>query len=115
MQLYSSADDGQYTGEKIPISIDGRDYTAKSGEIIHIHSGESITLMPGQYHKFWAEEGTGKILLGEISTVNDDREDNHFHDYGGRLPDIIEDEKPRHLIFNDYHYLNLTWPGAWTG
>jgi D-lyxose ketol-isomerase len=102
IQLFQSNEEGAYTDEAVEIRMDGRQYTAKSGEIVRICPGESITLMPGQYHRFWGEPGTGKILLGEVSTVNDDRVDNHFYDMSVRLPDIEEDVPPKYLIFNDY-------------
>jgi D-lyxose ketol-isomerase len=58
----------------------------------------SITLLPGQYHEFWAEPGSGKVLLGEISSVNDDNTDNRFYEPLGRFPEIEEDE-PRFFCF----------------
>ncbi len=67
-----------------------------------IARGQSITLVPGQYHKFWGEAGTGTVLLGEVSTVGDDRVDNRFYEATGRLPEIVEDKKPKHLLFKDY-------------
>jgi D-lyxose ketol-isomerase len=105
VQLYNSLPDGEYADTPVEITTDGHRFQVEAGGIVRVSPGESITLMPGQYHCFWAEEGTGRILLGEVSTVNDDRVDNRFHDYGGRLPDIEEDEKPRYLLFKDYEAL----------
>ena len=52
--------------------------------------GESVTLLPGIWHAFWGEGGD--VLIGEVSTVNDDLTDNIFaradrplrRDRGGR-------------------------------
>jgi D-lyxose ketol-isomerase len=41
-------------------------------------------------------------LVGEVSTVNDDRTDNVFRDQVGRFPVIEEDETPLHLLVPDY-------------
>ncbi len=62
--------------------------------------GESITLPPRCYHAFW---GVGdRVLVGEVSLVNDDAHDNHFYDPVGRFPAIEEDEPPLHLLVTDY-------------
>lgn len=62
--------------------------------------GESITLEPYCYHQFWATEG--KVLAGEVSTVNDDSADNRFLPPIGRFPTMEEDEEPLYLLVNDY-------------
>jgi D-lyxose ketol-isomerase len=71
--------------------------------------------MPEQFHKFWAKPGTGKVLLGEVSTVADEAADNNFPEYSGRLPAIEEDVPPKYLIFNDYALLmnHSEWPKTW--
>ena len=63
---------------------------------------ESITLTSGMYHTFWGESGKGKILVGEVSKVNDDRVDNRFYEPVGRFPEIEEDEPPLYLLGMDY-------------
>ena len=40
--------------------------------------------------------------MGEVSTVNDDVNDNSFYYSIGRFSKIIEDEKPLHLLVGDY-------------
>ena len=42
------------------------------------------------------------MLVGEVSLVNDDQNDNRFHEPVGRFPDIEEDEEPWHLLTTDY-------------
>jgi hypothetical protein len=54
------------------------------------------------YHKFYGEKGKGKVLVGEVSAVNDDASDNRFFEPVGRFPQIIEDEAPLHLLVSDY-------------
>ena len=61
---------------------------------------ESITLAPYCYHKFWGVGG--RVLVGEVSKVNDDNTDNRFLEPVGRFPAIEEDEVPLHLLVNDY-------------
>lgn len=102
VQVYNSKADGEFDNTPVLISMDGRNYRVEAGTVIKLTPGESITLPTGQYHKFWGEKGTGRILLGEVSKVNDDRVDNRFHDKVGRFPQIEEDEKPLYLLGNEY-------------
>lgn len=84
----------------VPVSVDGRNYTVKPGTVIGLGPGESITLHPGIFHKFWSDNSI--LLLGEVSMVNDDHNDNFFLEERGRFPAIEEDEKPVHLLVGDY-------------
>ena len=102
VQVYNSRKDEEFADTPVEISMDGRNYKVNAGTIIRVTPGESITLPQGQYHSFWGEKGTGKILLGEVSNVNDDRIDNRFHDKVGRFPEIVEDEQPLYLLGNEY-------------
>lgn len=102
VQVYNSTESGEFADTPVTVLVDGRSYSVEAGALVKIMPGESITLPTGQYHKFWGEKGSGKILLGEVSKVNDDRIDNRFHDKVGRFPDIEEDEKPLYLLGNEY-------------
>jgi D-lyxose ketol-isomerase len=42
------------------------------------------------------------VLIGEVSTVNDDETDNIFREPIGRFAEIEEDEAPLHLLVSDY-------------
>mgnify|MGYP001192964619 FL=1 len=106
IQLYGSREDHTYSDEPITVTMDGKKVTVQPGEVVRLTPGQSITLVPGQYHKFWGEPGTGMTLLGEVSTVGDDRVDNLFYEATGRLPEVVEDEKPRYLLFTDYPKLD---------
>ncbi|MFO7948447.1 MAG: D-lyxose/D-mannose family sugar isomerase, partial [Armatimonadota bacterium] len=55
------------------------------------------------HHRFWAEAGTGKVLAGEVSSVNDDVADNVFIPEMPRFPEPEEDEPPVHLLCNEYN------------
>lgn len=102
VQVYNSREDEEFADTPVEILIDGRSYKVDAGSVVRITPGESITLPTGQYHKFWGEKGTGKILLGEVSKVNDDRVDNRFHDKVGRFPSIEEDQRSLYLLGNEY-------------
>ncbi len=100
IQLYNSTADEQLADTQVEVSTDGVVRRVKSGDILRLEPGESITLPTRLYHKFWGEGG--KVLVGEVSLVNDDRTDNRFHETVGRFPNIVEDTAPLHLLSGDY-------------
>ena len=102
VKVYNSTPDEGKADTPVDVFVDGRKFTVPAGSVIRLTPGESITLCPGQYHKFWGEKGTGRILLGEVSKVNDDRVDNRFFAPTGRFPEIEEDEAPLYLLGNEY-------------
>ncbi len=46
--------------------------TVEAGGKVILTPGESICLEQGMYHRFYGEPGKGKVLVGEVSMVNDD-------------------------------------------
>ena len=102
VQVYNSTAEEDFGTDAVNISVDGRNYSVEAGSVIRLTPGESIALPMGQYHKFWGEKGTGTVLLGEVSKVNNDRVDNRFHDKTGRFPRIEEDEPAVYLLGNEY-------------
>lgn len=97
---------GDYEGNThdtpVTVRIDEIAVTVPAGGTVTLKPGESIYLLPGVYHAFWGEAGKGAVLVGEVSTVNDDSTDNIFIDSNPRFPEIEEDEPPLHLLVNDY-------------
>jgi len=102
VQIYNTTDEKKIAKTPLRVSQDGRNYIVPAGTIIRLTPGESITITPKVYHKFWGEKDTGRLLLGEVSKVNDDRVDNHFLENVGRFPSIEEDEPPLYLLANEY-------------
>jgi D-lyxose ketol-isomerase len=101
VELFGSDDDGKFAPDRGgAVWCDGirRDFAA--GEKLKFKPGESVTLMPGDWHAFWGEGGD--VLIGEVSTVNDDETDNIFRERIGRFATIEEDEAPSHLLVSDY-------------
>lgn len=100
IQLYNATPEEELDISDVNVSVDGTWRTLPKGECVRLKPGESITLPPRLYHKFWAEGGW--LLVGEVSLVNDDQKDNRFLEPIGRFPDIKEDEPPIHLLSTDY-------------
>lgn len=102
MELFNSGPDQLPDKTPVRFKTDGVSRIAAPGEKVILCPGESITLEQGMYHRFYGEPGKGKVLVGEVSAVNDDNTDNRFLDPVGRFPVIEEDEAPLHLLVGDY-------------
>ena len=102
IELNNSTKDNQLAHTPVILKVDGVKHTVQAGGKIVLTPGESICLEQGMYHRFYGEAGKGKVLVGEVSMVNDDSNDNCFHEPIGRFPVIEEDEQPVHLLASDY-------------
>lgn len=101
LEMFESAPDGTLDPDaEVVVTTDGIRRVLKPGAILTLNPGESVTLMPGNWHKFWGEGGD--VLIGEVSTVNNDLTDNVFREEIGRFTDVDEDEAPIHLLVSDY-------------
>ena len=106
IQLYNANDEEGLADTAVVASLDGVKRQVKAGDVVRLAPGESITLTPRLYHEFWGAED--RVLVGEVSLVNDDQNDNRFHKTVGRFPAMEEDEEPLHLLTTDY-------PKYWQG
>ena len=88
----------------VPVRVlrDGEYYDARPGEVIEISTGNSITLEPGVYHRFFAKTGGGDLVIGEVSKINDDNTDNVFAYPQERFCAVTEDEPRYRLLVNEY-------------
>ena len=102
IRLWNSTAGEELDQTDVAVSMDGVRVTVKAGETIVLHPGESVCLPQRNYHRFWGQKGGGTVLVGEVSRVNDDHVDNHFHEPVGRFPEIEEDVAPLYLLYNDY-------------
>ena len=101
VELFGSDDRGGFAPDRGGmVRCDGIDRAFAPGDKLRLAPGESVTLMPGDWHAFWGEGGD--VLIGEVSTVNDDDTDNVFREPIGRFAEIDEDEAPLHLLVSDY-------------
>ncbi len=101
IELFGSDADGNFDDTAGgTVRCDGIERRFSPGEVLTFSPGESVTLMPGDWHAFWGEGGD--VLIGEVSTVNDDLTDNIFREPIGRFAEVEEDEAPVHLLVSDY-------------
>jgi len=90
----------EMTDAAFTMKIDGVVRQFKAGDILRLKPGESVCFEPYIYHSFWAEGAPA--LIGEVSTVNDDSNDNRFYESLGRYPEIVEDEPALYCLCNEY-------------
>jgi D-lyxose ketol-isomerase len=100
VQVYNSTQEEGLADTEVTLSLDGVLHRVPAGHTVVLNPGESITIPTHLYHKFWAAED--RVLVGEVSMVNDDDVDNRFYEPVGRFPDIEEDAEPIYLLVKDY-------------
>lgn len=84
----------------VHLRLDGIPVTIPAGGTVEIKNGDSITLFPYIYHKFCAKAEDGDLIVGEVSSINDDAKDNHFVE---ELNLTIEEDAPAtHLLCGGY-------------
>jgi len=86
-------------GERFRVQVDGTMVGHTAGEVLTLAAGSRVTLVPGVYHEFWptAEE----TIIGEVSTANDDVNDNFFVEPIDRFSEIEEDEPATVRLVSD--------------
>ena len=101
LELFMPDAEGNIDREaEVSVPTDGVVRRMPAGGILKLDPGESVTLLPGVWHAFWAEQAD--VLIGEVSTVNDDLTDNVFAEPIGRFAQVEEDVAPTHLLVADY-------------
>lgn len=100
IKLWKADAEERPTDEPCTVQIDGVTTVVPAGEVLRIEKGQSICFEPYMYHQFWSENGPS--MIGEVSTVNDDANDNRFLEEQGRYPSIDEDEPAQYLLCNEY-------------
>jgi D-lyxose ketol-isomerase len=102
LELYNHAPVGGLDRDNaIAVKMDGIINKLPAGSVIEIEKGNSITLHPGLYHRFWAKKGAGDLVVGEVSSINDDATDNVFLN-AIRFSVVDEDEPAAVPLVNEY-------------
>ena len=79
------------TGQPFELLVNSRPLKIKGGDFVVLESGHRVTLIPGVWHEF--APVTDECIIGEVSTANDDANDNFFVNQDiGRYPQVEEDE-----------------------
>ena len=86
---------------KIDVLVDGEIVSIAPREPLILKRGQSVTVERNIYHRFYSVEGSGMVMAGEASQVNDDNKDNYFLESVGRFTTIEEDEETIHPLWNE--------------
>ena len=90
IQLWAGKPEGS-AGKMVKVKLNGDPVELASGTFIDLHSGWRVKITPGIYHEF--VPASEECVIGEVSTANDDTNDNFFvNPRVGRYPNIEEDE-----------------------
>lgn len=100
IEFFKSNPDGSFSDKDFEIKIDSVIFRLSPGAIIQLLPGQSVCMEQGIYHRFYGVDSP--VMIGEVSTVNDDTNDNFFYESIGRFPQIEEDEDPLYLLANEY-------------
>ena len=100
--LWNASPDGRQLDTDVEVYMDGILRVVKPGEEIVVTPGNSISLTPYIAHIFGPKPGTGDVVVGEVSKVNDDNTDNYFLEPTARFADIEEDEPIDRPLCNEY-------------
>jgi len=110
VRLFESSADERLSDRLLTAEIDGIRHKVEPGEEIRLRPGQSIFFEQRVYHDFYAEQNKGSVLVGEVSSINDDLDDNRFYEQMGRFPEIIEDQPTYRLLVTDYKAFLKTVP-----
>ena len=102
LELYLADDQNRLSDASFAVNTDGVRRTVAPGGTVILRPGESICLEPYVYHTFYGEEGKGTVIVGEVSDVNDDANDNCYLDKVGRFPSIVEDVPAKYYLCTEY-------------
>lgn len=85
----------------VTVQVDGISRTLKPSEKLILEPGQSVSIPPMLCHQFCGCANDKEILVGEISSLNDDSADNCFiHGCGQRV--IEEDTEAKYLLLSEY-------------
>ena len=101
IELAPSDEQGHITSGSVDYRIDGIPHRCAAGTPLVLENGDSIRLEIGMYHRFYGLAKTDKVLVGEVSRVNDDLTDNLFSVPVGRFPAVEQDEPARYLLWSE--------------
>ena len=103
IRVYNSLADGSVDrAGDVRILTDGMERYVPAGTDVEITRGNSMTIYPGLYHLFTPKKGCGDLIVGEVSSINDDRTDNYFEEKRPRFIPVEEDVPVEVPLCNEY-------------
>lgn len=101
---WAGEDEKSFEEREVRVQVDGITRVLPPGGKLILEPGESVTIPPKLCHQFCGHKGDGRILAGEISSLNDDTIDNCFMGLDATRTDILEDETPKFSLTGEYKF-----------
>jgi D-lyxose ketol-isomerase len=95
MQLWGRPPNTAVSNTPLRVKRSGDWTNINEGEPFALAAGERVTLVPGIYHSFWPSQPD--TIIGEVSTANDDANDNIFTDASAARFPAIEEDQPAEI------------------
>ncbi|MBE9600276.1 D-lyxose/D-mannose family sugar isomerase [Pedobacter sp. MC2016-24] len=90
LQLWTNDPAKPDTNRQLQVKVNGQYRMHHSGALLVLQAGERVTIESGVWHAFFPD--TAACIIGEVSTANDDLNDNYFSNPEiGRFSHIDED------------------------
>jgi D-lyxose ketol-isomerase len=100
MELWQGRPGEHPHGTPLRLRVNGEERVIGNGQPYRLEAGERATLVPGVYHRFGPV--ADNTIIGEVSTANDDLNDNVYFDLTvARFPGVEEDEPPLVRLVRD--------------
>lgn len=110
MEVWQADRDNRRTDEPFTMTVDGMLQRFAPGARLVLEPGQSVCFEPYLAHRFYGEPGQGPVMVGEVSMVNDDINDNCFVNGQPRFDAIEEDEPIAYYLAADYTTLEEAAP-----
>ncbi len=101
MELRNMSETGGLADTPVKLMVDGIEHRLGAGEPFRLMPGQSATITRNLWHRFFGEESSGAVFVGEVSQVNDDLTDNYFAEKLDRFAEIEEDEPKLFPLWNE--------------
>lgn len=90
VQLWTNDPAKPTENQQLQVKVNGKYQVQHSGDQLVLQAGERVTIESGVWHAFFPESAA--CIIGEVSTANDDLNDNYFSNLEiGRFSQIDED------------------------
>ena len=91
VQLWADDPFEKQSKSRFQVKINGTNCLITSGDKLTLQAGNRVTIEPGVWHEFYPS--SDECIIGEVSTANDDLNDNFFSNKEiGRYTEIVEDD-----------------------
>jgi len=101
VQLWTGDPAHQIANDKLQVKVNGKYRSLHAGDQLVLQAGERVTIESGVWHAFFPESAA--CIIGEVSTANDDLNDNYFSNPDiGRFSEIDEDVAASVKLLSDH-------------